>query len=194
METIRHSAFLLAAQIMLAAALSGSYTMGWVRRRGSRAQRATWSRAARSLLRLTPLAVVLLLGLAWWALWKDESLPRFALILWVGATVPLTAGLRWTVRAGTLQAHAKIEPCRRLARLGGWASIVGVLAGLVALFTVPLAGAAGWIRPGVAAMLLLAGACGVLGGLSGKPRPVGGIGTALWLAALVVIVHETLRC
>ncbi|MCH7781335.1 MAG: hypothetical protein IH848_10845, partial [Acidobacteria bacterium] len=74
----------------------------------------------------------------------------------------------------------------------GWASIVGVLAGLMALFTVPLAGAADWIRPGVAAMLLLAGTCGLLGGLSGKPRPVGGIGTALWLTALIVIVHETL--
>ncbi len=192
METIRHSMFLLAAQIIVAAALSGSYAMAWIRRRGSRAQRATWFRAARSMLRLTPVAVVLFLGGAAWVLWKDLPLPHFGLIWWVGATLPLTLGLRWMLRAGTLQSQARTVPCRRLARLGGWYTAVGVILGLAALSTVPLDEPSAWFRPAIAALLLIVGACGLLGGLSGKPRPVGAIGTILWLTGWVAVVHKTL--
>ena len=192
METIRHSLFLLAAQIIVAAALSGSYAMSWVRRRGSRAQRATWFRAARSMLRLTPVAVVLFLGGAAWVLWKNQPLPHFGLIWWVGATIPLTLGMRWMLRAGSLQSQARTVPCRRLARLGGWYTAVGVMLGLAALSTVPLGEPSAWFRPAIAALLLAVGACGLLGGLSGKPRPVGAIGTILWLTGWVVVVHETL--
>lgn len=192
METIRQSLFLLAAQIIVAAALTGSYAMAWVRRRGSRAQRATWFRAARAMLRLTAVAVVLFLGGAAWALWGDLPLPHFGLVWWVGATIPLTVGMRWMMRAGSLQARARIVPCRRLARLGGWYSALGAMLGLAALFTVPAVEPAAWFRPAIAALLLLAGACGLLGGLSGKPRPVGGLGTILGLAAWVVVIHETL--
>jgi hypothetical protein len=192
METIRQSAFLLAVQIIVAAALSGSYAMSWVRRRGSRAQRATWFRAARSMLRLTPLAVALFLGGAAWVLWKDQALPHFGLIWWVAATIPLTLGLRWLLRAGSLQSQARAVPCRRLARLGGWYSAVGVMLGLAALFSVPMGEHVAWFRPAIAALLLVVGACGLLGGLSGKPRPVGAIGTILWLTAWVAVVHETL--
>lgn len=192
METIRHSLFLLAAQVIVAAALSGSYAQSWVRSRGSRAQRATWFRAARSILRLTPLAVGLFLGGAAWVLWKDLQLPHFGLVWWVGATIPLTLGLRWMLRAGTLQSRARAVPCRRLARLGGWYCSVGALAGLAALFTVPVADPTAWFRPAIATLLLFVGACGLLGGLSGKPRPVGVSGTILWLTAWFVVVHQTL--
>ena len=192
METIRHSVFLFAAQIIVAAALSGTYAMSWVRRRGSRAERATWFRAARSMLRLTPLAVFLFLGGAAWVLWKDLKLPPFGLVWWVAATIPLTLGMRWMLRAGTLQSQARAIPCRRLARMGGWYAAVGAVLGQVVLFTVPATEPAAWFRPAMAALLLLVGAGGLLGGLSGKPRPVGAIGTILWLAGWVVVVHETL--
>jgi len=192
METIRQSVFLLAAQVIVAAALSGTYAMSWVRRRGSRAQRATWFRAARAMLRLTPLAVFLFLAGAAWVLWKDLPLPNFGLVWWVGATIPLTLGMRWMQRAGTLQMQARSVPCRRLARLGGWYAAVGAAAGLAALFTVPVVQPAVWFRPLIAALLLLVGTFGVLGGLSGKPRPVGAIGTLLWLGSWFVVIRETL--
>jgi len=192
METIRQSAFLLAVQVIVGAALSGSYATAWVRQRGSRNQRATWYRAARSMLRLTPVAVAVFLSGAAWALWKDRPFPHFGLVWWVGATIPLTIGMRWMLRAGTLQTQARTVPCRRLARLGGWFSGAGALASVAALFTVPVAEFNVWFRPLIAALLLLVGVCGLLGGLSGKPRPVGAIGTILWLGSWVVVVHETL--
>lgn len=192
MEAIRHSLFLLAAQIIVAAALSGTYAMSWVRRRGSRAQRATWFRAARSMLRLTPLAVFLFLAVAAWVLWKDLQLPHFGLVWWVGATIPLTLGMRWMLRAGTLQSRARTAPCRRLARLGGWYAAAGAVTGMATLFTVPAAEPTAWFRPTIAALLLLVGAFGLLGGLSGKPRPVGAIGTFLWLGGWVLVIRETL--
>jgi hypothetical protein len=114
------------------------------------------------------------------------------LIWWVAATIPLTLGLRWLLRAGSLQSQGRAVPCRRLARLGGWYSAVGVMLGLPALFTVPMSEPVAWLRPAIVALLLVVGACGLLGGLSGKPRPVGAIGTILWLTGWVVVVHETL--
>jgi hypothetical protein len=192
METVRHSVFLLAAQIIVAAALSGSYAQSWVRRHGTRAQRATWFRAARAMLRLTPLAVFLFLGGAGWVLWKDLSLPKLGLAWWVGATLPVTLGMRWMLRAGSLQSNARLLTCRRLARLGGWYSAGGALLGVAALFAVPVNEPSFWFRPVVATTLVLVGVCGLLGGLSGKPRPVGAIGTILWLAGWVVVVHESL--
>ena len=71
--------------------------------------------------------------------------------------------------------------------------MVGTLTGVAALFTVPAAGTAGWFRPLVASLLAFVGVCGLLGGLSGKPRPAGGLGSAAWLVAWVLVVHETLR-
>jgi len=192
METVRQSVFLLAAQIIVAAALSGSYAMAWIRRRGSRAQRATWFRAARSILRLTPLAVFLFLGGAAWAVWRDLTLPHFGLVWWVGATIPLTLGMRWMLRAGSLQSQARSVPCRRLARLGGWYSAIGAVSGTAALFTVPALEPAAWFRPVITALLLIAGGGGLLGGLSGKPRPVGTIGTLAWLTGWILVIHETL--
>ena len=120
-------------------------------------------------------------------------MPHLGLAVWVGATIPLTAGQRWMLRAGTLQSAARAVPCRRLARLGGNATVAGVLLGLVALFTVPVADVHAWFRPGVGAMLAATGVCSLLGGLSGKPRPAGGIGTLLWVSCWVLVVHETLR-
>lgn len=191
METIRHSVFLLAAQVIVAAALSGLYATVWVRRRGTRRERATWFRAARALLRLTPAAVALFLGGAAWALWNDLPLPHFGLIFWVGATIPLTAGLRWMLRAADLQDAARIAPCRRLARLAGRATAGGAVVGMAALFTVPVAGARAWFVPGLAAGLIVVGGYALLAGLSGKPRPAGGIGTLLWLAAWIAVIHVT---
>ena len=125
METFRQCVFLLAAQVIVAAALTGSYAMTWVRRRGSRRERATWFRAARAMLRLTPLAVALFLAGAAWILWSDLKLPHFGLVWWVGATIPLTVGNRWMLRAGGLQARARIVPSRLLARLAGWCCAAG---------------------------------------------------------------------
>ena len=193
METIRHSLFLLAAQIIVAAALSGSYAMGRVRRHGTRAQRATWFRAGRSLLRWTPAAVVVFLGGAAWALWGDVPLPHFGLVFWVAATTPLTSGQRWMLRAAGLQSAAKTVPCRRLARLGGNGIMLGSLAGLLALFSVPRGATNPWFLPVVGGLLALIAVCGLLGGLSGKPRPVAGIGSLLWLSVWVLVVLETLR-
>jgi len=76
--------------------------------------------------------------------------------------------------------------------MGGWYSAAGAVLGVAALFTVPAIDTAAWFRPAIATMLLLAGASGLLGGLSGKPRPVGTIGTVLWLTSWVVVVHATL--
>jgi phage shock protein PspC (stress-responsive transcriptional regulator) len=193
METMRQGLFLLAAQIIVAAAMSGTYANAWVRRRGTRAQRATWFRAGRAMLRLTPAAVALFLGSAVWALIEELPLPHFGLVFWVGATIPLTAGQRWMLRAAGLQSMAKTVPCRRLARLGGNAIVAGTLAGVAALFTVPVVEIGVWFRPIVAGLLIVIGSCGLLGGLSGKPRPVGGIGSLLWLGTWALVVHETLR-
>ncbi len=192
METFRQCVFLLAAQVIVAAALTGSYAMTWVRRRGSRRERATWFRAARAMLRLTPLAVALFLAGAAWILWSDLKLPHFGLVWWVGATIPLTVGNRWMLRAGGLQARARIVPSRLLARLAGWCCAAGCVLGIPAVFTVPVVRPETWFRPSVAAMLLLAGGCGLLGGLSGKPRPAAGLGTLLWLTAWVVVIRTTL--
>lgn len=192
METIRQSLFLMAAQIIVAAALSGSYAMAWVRRKGTRAQRATWFRAARAMLRLTPLAVALFLAGVAWALWAELEAPNFGLVWWVGATIPLTVGLRWMQRAGALQSRARLVPCRRLARLAGWFASAGALLGVIALFTVPVAQWSGGHRLAVAAALAVVGFSGLLGGLSGKPRPAAGFGTFLWLLTWLFVIHQTL--
>ncbi len=192
METFRQSVFLLAAQIIVAAALTGSYTMAWVRPRGTRRERATWFRAARAMLRLTPAAVALFLAGAAWVLWSDQALPDFGLVWWVGATIPLTVGMRWMLRAGGLQARARTVPCRLLARQAGFFSATGALLGLGALFTVPAIEPAAWFRPVIAILLLLVGGSSLLGGLSGKPRPAGAIGTLLWLSGWVVVIDVTL--
>jgi hypothetical protein len=193
METIRQGLFLFAAQIIVAAAMSGTYANAWVRRRGTRAQRASWFRAGRAMLRLTPAAVTVFLGGAAWALIRELPLPHFGLVFWVGATLPVTAGQRWMLRAAGLQSMAKTVPCRRLARLGGNAIVVGALAGVAALFTVPATAPATWFRPVVVGLLAAIGCGGLLGGLSGKPRPVGGFGSLLWLGTWALVVHETLR-
>ncbi|NIQ85046.1 MAG: hypothetical protein GTN83_09540 [Acidobacteria bacterium] len=192
MDTFRQCVFLLAAQIIVAAALTGTYAMAWVRRRGSRRERATWFRAARAMLRLTPAAVALFLGGAAWILWSDLALPDFGLVWWVAATTPLTVGTRWMLRAGELQSRARVVPCRLLARQAGFFSAAGALLGLGALFTVPTIDPAVWFRPVIAVLLLLIGLSSLLGGLSGKPRPAGAIGTFLWLSGWVVVIDATL--
>ena len=145
------------------------------------------------MLRLTPTAVALFLASAAWALWEELPLPHFGLVFWVTATIPVTAGQRWMLRAAGLQSVAKTVPCRRLARLGGNAIVAGTLAGVAALFTVPAVEAGAWFRPAVAGLLVFTGSAGLLGGLSGKPRPVGGLGSLLWLGTWALVVHETLR-
>jgi hypothetical protein len=143
------------------------------RRRGAK---AAWRRILRLLLRGVPLLVpVNLIGMLLGRL-SYETLPFMLL------TIPVGAACVAMTLAGRLEAAGRLGLRRRIARIAGRFMLLGSLAGLVGAL------AAGRLWEWSSAALLAVAVCGVLGGLSGKPRPVGGIGLFFWLVAAIVRV------
>jgi len=98
---------------------------------------------------------------------------------WQLLTLPVGPACVMMIFAGRQEAAGRLGLKRRLARIAGRFMLLGSLAGI----------AATGLRPDWSAAALIAVAiCGLLGGLSGKPRPVGGIGLFFWLVAALVRV------
>jgi hypothetical protein len=107
--------------------------------------------------------------------------------------LPLLAagsGCVMMLRAGSLYTGGRPEEGRRRGRRAGWIVCGGGLALAATTALLVLSGA--WPRgPAAIAGALLAAASGItglLGGLSGKPRPAGGAVALLLLAAALCLV------
>jgi hypothetical protein len=95
-----------------------------------------------------------------------------------------TAGCLLLLAAGRRYVRGRLEPARRLGRRAGWIllagdGLLGLLAAGAALGRPP---APSWTGLAGAVLLLAAGAVGLLGGLSGKPRPADGFAALLHAA------------
>jgi hypothetical protein len=98
----------------------------------------------------------------------------------------LAMGCGLVVRAGRLEAGGALIEAKRLARRGGWLSLLGSLVAAVGALALPDAAGAG--RFAAAGLLLAAGFAALLAGLSGKPRPTGWAALGLLAAGAAVAV------
>jgi hypothetical protein len=99
------------------------------------------------------------------------------------------AGCGGMLRAGWMYTRGELAPARILGRHHGWLLCAG---GLGLGLSGTLGALSGLALPGVAALpgaglAGLAGVIGLLGGLSGKPRPAGGVATLFFLAGAVFL-------
>ena len=199
----------LGVQLVLGAAIyaAGSYVVPrYLRYRGKadRRLRVTWARASAALLRAQPLATAL--GLAGVGLHLVLGLGPRSITPWANplpflATGGLATGSAYLVlAAGRLEAGGRWRAARRQVRLGGKLMFIGIFSQLVLMWTdllfrprfrlsivreVPLAAlalAGGMLALGCAAF------AGLLGGLSGKPRPSGGFAALLYVCGLTALV------
>lgn len=107
------------------------------------------------------------------------STPLFLAPFLVGTT-----GCLLLLAAGRHYVRGRLDPARRLGRRAGWLLLGGdALLGLLAAgAALGRAAAPSWTGLAGAALLLAAGAVGLLGGLSGKPRPADGFAALLHVA------------
>ena len=162
-------------------------------------------RGLRSPAMLALLVGPLALGLGWLTgadpLWLLEPVRAIVPGAFTAAGAVAAAGLGLVLHAGRLEGRGVHDLARALARAGGKAMFLGSDL-LVALVLVSLIDASGPARgalaqdglPAASALFLGAGSCalggfaGLLAGISGKPRPSGGVAAALYGGGLLVLV------
>ena len=202
------STTLLALAIQWMAGVLGFVAVAWLLRRAGagRQRRTDWNLAARAAVRAGPGALALgLLGGGLAAL-GPEGLGRVLDGIWL-RPIPLlllgaapTAACQLMLHAGRLEAHGRLRPARREARLAGKLLLLGPVAQTVVLwsallFDVPYRRATVAETPGAGLLLLasmiamiLAAFIGVTGGLAGKPRPSGTLATLFYAAAMAALI------
>ena len=173
-----------------------------------RKQLAPWIGAAGPLVRILPFTLALAIG-SYLVKQQSEFLSRIGIepvpILLPGLSLlacsVAASGCYLLLLCGSLEGSGRRRSSRRQARQAGFALAMGavaqtllltmILAGVgipsaaarpESLLTAPLGIACGAI------LSLLAGFVGLLGGLSGKPRPSGRFATLLYLLSLSVLL------
>jgi hypothetical protein len=206
MRLISTVMLVLAAQ-WLAGALAFAGVAWLLRRAGAgRRRRTDWNLAARAAVRATPWAVALgLLGAGLAAL-SPEGVSGALDAIWL-RPIPLlllgaapTAACHLMLHAGRLEAHGRLRPARREARLAGKLLLLGPLAQTVVLwsallFHAPFRRASVVDTHGAGLLLLtsmmamiLAAFIGVTGGLAGKPRPSALFATLFYVGAMAALI------
>lgn len=101
-----------------------------------------------------------------------------------------TVGCLLLLAAGRRYVRGRLDAARRLGRQAGWLLLAGD--GCLAFFAAAAAlvgpAPAAWAVPAGALLLGAAGVVGLLGGLSGKPRPADGFAAALHVAGACCLV------
>ncbi|MCP3978758.1 MAG: hypothetical protein GY716_05430 [bacterium] len=204
MQAFVDSVRFLALQLALAHAAAACVCLAL--RGARRGPRVRWRLAERGLRPATMAALpfVILTGLLRrLAVGSVEPEPwiLFAPGLFAGASAGLTAGAWLLLRAAAHEIRGRASRSRRLARFAGQWMFVGsalVVSSLgLRLITMPADERLRLLREAPAHTVVLlcatlslgvAGFAGLLGGLSGKPRPTGYVAAGLTLGGFVVLV------